>query len=479
LIKLKSPSGKLSAGGSAESGVDKIVRPALLVHSGPDGSPIVFQSADGEIEFDDARIQDIVKNHNAEMEALVGQYGGEDKMPIGAWPPILDQHEDDSSYRISGRLAGMLRYEKQDVPGVGANCSCVCGDITFLGKEIVERVQDGRIYHLSIGIKEESNTLGEVSTVIEPAAAGARVLNKGAKAAALPKGEKKMAKNLKAAKAKRLARMKEIADGMSTLSAGLTATSSKVKLAAKKAAVTARLSSLMKAGKLTPAEFKKMSIAKLAAMPDEAMNTVVETFEAREPQVTPGQRGTSDAVPFTDLAKGMKKKQVKNLKSETIKDLKKLTGGKIRLKGGDDEMEDDQDESRAEMAVGEGKDEHAVPGEEADGKEIKAHLEEMGKHLENGDIEQAKMCHMKCMEALDKVGDKKLAMGEEGSEEQNSAMQEMQGKVDELSTQMARFAGMVKEMMGDEVGDDKKLGGEEEGDEAQLSEEVKDDKDLA
>jgi len=103
---------------SKDSG-ESIVRPAILVHSNKDGKPMVFQSADGPIEFDEARIKTIVKNHNKMINKLAADYGGLDKMPIGAFPPILDQHEDDSNNRICGRLNNLLKFEKRDVPGVG------------------------------------------------------------------------------------------------------------------------------------------------------------------------------------------------------------------------------------------------------------------------------------------------------------------------------------------------------------------------
>src|SRR5271170_1277724 len=110
--RLKGPSGQIAdENKKAGDAGDKVVRHAILVHSGPNGEPVVFESGDGEIEFDDDRIQRIVDNHNAKINALAAQYGGLDKMPIGAFPPILDQHETDSADRIIGRLASLLKFE--------------------------------------------------------------------------------------------------------------------------------------------------------------------------------------------------------------------------------------------------------------------------------------------------------------------------------------------------------------------------------
>ena len=54
------------------------------------------------------------------------------------------------------------------------------------------------------------------------------------------------------------------------------------------------------------------------------------------------------------------------------------------------------------------------------------------------------------------------AMGDVKSEDYKKSMDAMQGQVDELNTQMARMAGMVKEMMGADEEEGKELEGEEE-----------------
>src|SRR5271167_111897 len=136
--------GQISANESVEGdSEDQIKRPAILVHAGPDGEAIQFQSGDGPIDFDDERIQRIVTNHNAKIMTLAAQYGGLKKMPLGAFPPILDMHEDESNDRVIGRLACLLKFERRNVPKVGQNVACAVADpgITFLGKETVQRVK--------------------------------------------------------------------------------------------------------------------------------------------------------------------------------------------------------------------------------------------------------------------------------------------------------------------------------------------------
>lgn len=479
--KLSQPSGSINMAHLAEDNEDQIVRQAILVHSAPNGKAMVFQSADGPIEFDDARIKRIVENHNDKILELAKGYGGIESMPTGAFPPILDQHSDDSNNRIRGRLNSLLAYEKRDVPGVGKNCSCVTTKILFLGKDTVKQVNDGRIYHLSIGIDEETDTLGETSTVIEPAAPGAMLLNKIKKSI---KGETKMAKNKKLALASkaRLAKLKALKSEIDKGVTALSSTKENIKLTKKKGDIASKLTKLMSTKKLMPSEFKKMNIAKLAKLDDESLETVLSTFEARENVVMAGQRGTSDAAPFSEMGKSLEKRQMKRLSSETRKDLIKL-GAKLKSPMNDDEQEDEKHMSEHEEKMKHmneepmhpGKDEHAVEGSEGFAK-MSAHLEEMGKHLEAGNIDEAKKVHADMCKMAEGGEFKHMSDGSmsEKGEDYEKSMSGVQSQVDELNTQMARLAGMVSELMSgeEEEGHDLEAGDEEEEEKEEIKSDV-------
>lgn len=429
--RLKSSTGEIIDSKKENEAQDKVVRKAVLVHSGENGSEITFMSGDGEISFDDARIKAIVDAHNAKINGLAEGYGGVDKMPIGAFPPILDQHDGEESVnRVIGRLASLLSFEKRDVPGIGKNCSCVIADITFLGKEIVERVNDGRVYHLSIGIDEETNTLGETSAVITPAAPGAMLLKKG---------DKKMSlKKLEAHKSK-MAKLNAMKESLTTMSKKVVATNNNVKLAKKKGEVSHRLMSLVKAGKLTPAEYKKMDINKLATLSDDALNASLSVVEAMEPKVMVGQKGSTAAVDFSSIGKAMGERKVKSLKSEIKKDMMKLSGAKLGFKK-DEDIEDKEHEMSAEHEI-------ETPAPKAEKPMGMAYMEEMKKHLESGDVKSALACHMKKMNEESEVDEKHLEMGDVKSEDYKKASDEVQAQIDELNTQVARIAGMVDELI--------------------------------
>lgn len=468
--RLSQPTGEVANNESNPSDkADEVVRSAILVHSAPEGEKVTFQSGDGEISFDDARIKNIIKCQNEKVSKLAEEYGGLDKMPVGAFTPLLDQHMSDSNDRIRGRLISLLRFEKRDVPGVGKNCSCAVTDIKFLGEDSVKRVKDGRIYHLSIGIDENTDTLGEVSTVIEPAAPGAMLLNKS------KKGEKIMptVAQLKSHK-DRLAKLGSIKEGIKTLITKGSEAKNTVTLAKRQNEVTRKLGSLMSLKKLTPAEFKKLDLAKLSKLDEETFKTVMSTYEAREDVIKTGQAGSTAAVDFAEIGKGLEKTQFKQLKSEIKGDFKRL-GKKLEE---EDEEKDEKKMGLNDKLDPKHKDEHELSHGEKEGHEEMlakhmAHVVQMKKHLEAGEHEKAKeLCHM-MHEHLSGHDVKHMELGMPEDAQKN--MDGVQSQVDELNTQMARLAGMVAELMDAEKAEGESLG-EISKEHENLSAEVVEDK---
>lgn len=431
---------------------EEIVRPAILVHTAANGQPMRFSSAeDGDIVFDEARIKRVIKNQNLKLKGLRDQYGGEDKTPQGAYPPVLDSHDNESNDCVVGRLPNDLYFEKRDVPGVGKSVSCAMTKIKFLGRDAVKRVKDGRIFHLSIGINEKTDTLGEVSTVVVPAAPGAAVLTH------MKQGEKKMSDLSKLREARKT--RNEI---LTRLSAEVTAGKTKlvgiqdtVKLAGRRGEVTKRLSGLMQSRKLTPAEFKKLDLVKLSKLDDAALTVVMESYEGREPLVEAGQRGSADAIDAATVTRNLEETQLTRLRSETVKDFVKMSGGKeVKFKA-DGVMNDALTRLSAGGVPPEKKDMagDAVPGQGGEEKNTLGHhmaaCKQMVAHLEAGNLEKSKeLCHM-MMKNLNDGGATRMS-GDVKSEDAQVEMTGVQAQVDELNTQMARLAGMVQELMGAE-----------------------------
>lgn len=389
---------------------DKIVRSAILVHSGSGGKENTLASSDGDISFDEKRIRSVVDNHNKMITQLAVEYGGFDKMPVGAYPPILDQHSDDSNDRIRGRLTGLLRFERRSVPKVGDNVACAVCDITFLGKDTVDQVNDGRIYHLSVGIDENSDTLGETSTVIEPAAPGAMVLNKRKNKKL--KGAKMSTKELKAA----VTELKKL----SKSAAGL---KKKMNLTKRKGEVKSQFTKLMAAKKMSPAEFRKLDLVKLAKLDKEHLDTVMSVYESRETILKSGQQGTTSATVFSDVGtKTSEDREVKRLKAAAKKNLTKL-GVKFK------EMEKDDDDKK----------EMSADKEEMDKKDLSMDDNGMG--------------------------------GDQSADDDNADVQaneEMMQQIEENAAQIARVASMVENII-------EKMNPDDEGDESEMSDDDDDD----
>lgn len=109
--------------------------------------------------------------------------------------------------------------------------------------------------------------------------------------------------------------------------------SESARLAQRKISVTTRLSSLKAAAKVTPAEIKKMDIAKLAAQTDEELDAFFKGFEVREPQVMIGMMGNANAE---DIARLTKKKKMADMEKTVLASMPFLSGVK-RLQEGEQE----------------------------------------------------------------------------------------------------------------------------------------------
>lgn len=94
-------------------------------------------------------------------------------------------------------------------------------------------------------------------------------------------------------------------------------------LGAKKIGIVNKLSRLRAAGKITPAEIKKMDIAKLAGETDAAVSLLMKSYEDREPVIMIGQVGTRKAE---DIAKLHKAQSLSRLEQETRANMSMLKG---------------------------------------------------------------------------------------------------------------------------------------------------------
>ena len=456
----------------ADESDSQITRQAILVHGGPGGQPIEFLSGDGPITFDPVRIKAVVDVHNSNLEKLAKEYGGEDKIPMGAYKPILDSHSGASNDKIIGRLTGALKFEIRDVPKIGKDVACAIAEgITFLGKDTVDKVKDGRIYHLSIGINESDNSLGETSTVVEPAAPGAMLLTH----LNLDHGGSKMSVDqqqlLKAEqRKKRLTKLTAMKEAITNLTAKAEATQQTMRLTANTSKITHKLRALAKDGRICRTAYKEIvdnKLTKLAALDDSTLNLALSMWDglqAEQSQIKlTKQAGSTEAPDVMELGRELAKKrshdEVKRLRAEFGKTYTQMTGKQLAAGDEDKKEKDDKDEKElkhelASDVAGEGDEKKKEEGE----SELYHHLKTLGNHLAAGNLEEAKAYHMKCMELSHPMKHMSEFAGDVKSEDQNAQLGAVNKEVDELKTQMSRLAGMVQEMMGAESEEGKHFG---------------------
>lgn len=373
----------LDAAPAAKSGESPIVldKRAICVHAG------LFQSQDGEIGFDKARIQRMIDRNNAYINQLKREYAG--AVPVGAYPPVYEDHTDNTRSTV-GRLMGPFTYEERNIPKVGTQVPCMVAEcVRFLGAENCERAADGRMFHVSIGVDEESNDLlTELSVVPEPAAPGAMLLSKGAPVKKFEieekdgmflvktdkgyigsesyktrelaqeageqyakscaeleegEGEKAKAKKMNLSKEKKMAANKEtfanikrLAGEFKTAKTTLVKASGDLKHLAKKTKVEGELRKLVRMKKMTPAEFRLAKVDELARLDDSAVGHVLDAYRNRVNVIEAGQSGTTDALEAGKMAEEI---GIKRLKSETKKELKRLGA---KFKAGDKEEADEK-----------------------------------------------------------------------------------------------------------------------------------------
>ena len=411
--------GYLDGSGTEKDGVYE--RKVMMVYCGD------FDSMDGPVTITEKHIDLLVKNHNSFIENVKRLFNGD--LPMKDCPPLQLDHSALATHTI-GRLVGplvkgMANIEGKEVPAL-------FGTARFLGGENIEKAQDGRYTHVSIGADLEDGIINELSVTPFPAAPKASLLSKKRLAqyrgkdyevVEIAEGEydiyidgkkvshhagsseevdaeakryidsekgdsqmheklkkhlmearklsaedaeklskemlahhmskmsmddEKMGKHLADAKDEELSRMSKefdedkekerlsklseeekekeekkekeakmsaARDGFTKLALGIRKNSTELSTEIKKSKVAARLSKFRSEGKITPAEIKKLDIAKMAEMKDEMVDVMLSTFDVREPVIRFGSlAGTNKAE---NIEKVQKKYRMARLELES------------------------------------------------------------------------------------------------------------------------------------------------------------------
>lgn len=161
---------RLLSGSLTESETKKlsdsiIEKPVMLVYAGK------FMSMDGEVDITDQHIEKLAENHNGLLSKLSRLATGE--VPLKDCPPIQLDHSVSARDTV-GRLVGDLTIGEH-LEGEEKR-KALYGRLRVMGKENVEKVEDGRWTHVSIGADLEAGKLTELSITPFPAAPSAAML---------------------------------------------------------------------------------------------------------------------------------------------------------------------------------------------------------------------------------------------------------------------------------------------------------------
>lgn len=149
--------------GKTQADQSSLEKKALLVYTGK------FNSMDGEVDITDKHIKKFVEIHNASTANL-----SEGEKSLKHYPPIQLDHSTSAKDTV-GRLVGPL-VEGEHVMSDGKKVKALYGTAKILGKENVEKVNDGRWTHLSIGADLETGKINELTITPFPAAPNASLL---------------------------------------------------------------------------------------------------------------------------------------------------------------------------------------------------------------------------------------------------------------------------------------------------------------
>lgn len=222
------------------------------------------------------------------------------------YSPVLVDHNRLSDL-IKGRILGGLWTEMWFDPRQGKEVLALYGNLRIDDDEAFEKVEKGQYAHLSISFDEESFELFEVSFVAVEAARGAILLQQGEQKmdlaqqlAALNARHKALQQRRKASLAVRKAATASLATQIKGTSDQVTALSASVQKVAtelRTSSLKASFETVLREGKMTKAEFDKLNLSELAALPQTALSAVLGSYQNRQPSTDAVQFGQAAAKP--------------------------------------------------------------------------------------------------------------------------------------------------------------------------------------
>lgn len=199
------------------------------------------------------------------------------------------------------------------------------------------------------------------------------------------------------------------------LMAGVTGKQAELSRKLKTERIKARFSRLKAAAKITPAEIKGVDFEALSNMSDKDCETTIKLYEGREPVVFVGLQGSSQAV---NLSKILNEKKVAEIREEAISDMpftaKHLASKRVT-------------------------DKQPLPLGAFESKKVSDEKVAIEKLMDSGKIEDAKRLMRKRYEDMSSLS----AMSEEGHEESEDRIKELEKQLSEMADAMKKMSELV------------------------------------
>ncbi len=205
---------------------------------------------------------------------------------------------------------------------------------------------------------------------------------------------------------------------MSRLSKGFQAAQTSARLAVKKSQYAVRLSKLKAAGKLTPAEIKKIDLAELAKGPDSEAEAFFKALDLSEPKILAGLIGSAHSL---DVSKVSKKMELSRLEAESRANMSMVR------KPAKDKLAEGEAETNIHIDTTP----HSDVG-------VESEYEAMCKMMDEGKIAEAKEAMKKLVDRMKKMGgvaDESVSM---------EAEKEMTALADEVKKMQTTFEQLTK-----------------------------------
>jgi hypothetical protein len=263
-----------------------------------------FKGINGPVDVTAELLSRIAEKYNRERALPANEFD---------YAPVMKDHDRRVDNTL-GRIMADLTVEDWTDPATGVIEKGLFGSLRIDDDEAQVKVKKGKYSQISLTFDDETDDLYEVSFVGVEAARRSQALAKGEKTmdlqvqletkqrelTELSAKHEGMSLAMKTAAGSRKAHCLALVETLTSTETEITALQTQVKeLAAtiRTNSLGATLRSFIREGKMTKAEFDKLNVKALSAMPVEAVQAITDSYASRSPSADIIQHGQAGAKP--------------------------------------------------------------------------------------------------------------------------------------------------------------------------------------